>query len=148
MAFRSRFRDFLLPMPPTWHDAWIALLIGTTSHLVALPAPLIAYRQHGHNQVGIPRPGRNRGKTSADIYAPRVLLYEKARARLLEFTERFPMAAQGIYRFDEKLSFLRARAALPRARWRRLPGTLRELILLRYHSYARGLTTFCRDLLG
>ena len=87
-------------------------------------------------------------KQSAEIYAPRVLLYEKARARLLEFTERFPMAAQGIYRFDEKLSFLRACAALPRARWRRLPGTLRELILLRYHSYARGLTTFCRDLLG
>ena len=90
MAFRSSFRDFLLPMPPTWHDAWIALLIGTTSHLIALPTPLIAYRQHGHNQVGIPRPGRNRDKTVAEIYGPRVLLYERARARLLEFADRFP----------------------------------------------------------
>ncbi len=76
MAFRSSFRDFLLPMPPTWHDAWIALLIGTTSHLVALPAPLIAYRQHGHNQVGIPRPGRNRDKTSRTS-TPRECCYMK-----------------------------------------------------------------------
>jgi hypothetical protein len=127
MAFRSSFRDFLLPMPPTWHDAWIALLIGTTSHLIALPAPLIAYRQHGHNQVGIPRPGKNRDKTVAEIYGPRVLLYERARERLLEFADRFPAGVQRIYRFDEKLTFLRARAALPPARWRRLPGVLREL---------------------
>jgi glycosyltransferase involved in cell wall biosynthesis len=148
MAFRSSFRDFLLPIPPTWHDAWIALLIGTTSHLIALPAPLIAYRQHGHNQVGIPRPGKNRDKTVAEIYGPRVLLYESARERLLEFADRFPANVQQIYRFDEKLTFLRARAALPPARWRRLPGVLRELVLLRYHSYANGLRTFCRDLLG
>jgi glycosyltransferase involved in cell wall biosynthesis len=148
MAFRSSFRDFLLPIPPTWHDAWIALLIGATSHLVALPTPLIAYRQHGHNQVGIPRPGRNRDKTVADIYGRQLLLYETAQARLLTFGDRFPIGAQGIYRFNEKLIFLRAGAALPLSRWRRLPGALRELLLLRYHSYARGLSTFCRDLLA
>ena len=148
MAFRSSFRDFLLPMPPTWHDAWIALLIGAASHLVALPTPLIAYRQHSHNQVGVPRRGRNRDKTVADIYGPRVLLYEAARARLLEFGDRFPIKAQEICRFDEKLIFLRTGAALPHARWRRVPSALRELLLLRYHSYAHGLSTFCRDLLG
>jgi glycosyltransferase involved in cell wall biosynthesis len=148
MAFRSSFRDFLLPMPPTWHDAWIALLIGASSHLIALPTPLIAYRQHRDNQVGIPHHGRNRDKTVADIYGRQLLLYETARARLLEFGSRFPIGAQGIYRFNEKLIFLRAGAALPNARWRRLPGVLRELLLLRYHSYARGLSTFCRDLLA
>ena len=148
MAFRSSFRDFLLPIPPTWHDAWIALLIGAASHLVALPTPLIAYRQHRDNQVGIPQPGRNRDKTVADIYGRQLLLYETAQARLLDFGDRFPIGAQGVYRFKEKLIFLRAGAALPRSRWRRLPGALRELLLLRYHSYARGLSTFCRDLLA
>ncbi|WON73729.1 glycosyltransferase family 2 protein [Nitrosospira sp. Is2] len=148
MAFRSSFRDFVLPMPPTWHDAWIALLIGASSHLVALPTPLIAYRQHGHNQIGIRRRGRNRDKAVAEIYEPQVLIYETARARLLEFGGRFPIGAQGISRFDEKLAFLRAGAALPHARWRRLPSALRELLLLRYHSYANGLSTFCRDLFG
>ena len=146
MAFRSSFRDFLLPMPPTWHDAWIALLIGTTSHLVALPTPLIAYRQHGHNQVGIPRPGRNRDKTVAEIYGPRVLLYERARARLLEFADRFPTDAERIYLFNEVIKLLRARATLPIDRWRRLPMALQGLIAYRYHRYAYGWGSFLKDL--
>jgi glycosyltransferase involved in cell wall biosynthesis len=146
MAFRSSFRDFLLPIPPTWHDAWIALLIGATSHLVALPTPLIAYRQHGHNQVGIPRPGRNRDKTVADIYGPRVLLYETAQARLLEFAERFPSGAKRVYLFSEVISLLRARATLPVARWRRVPIALQGLIAYRYHRYAYGWGSFFKDL--
>ncbi|PTR16271.1 glycosyltransferase involved in cell wall biosynthesis [Nitrosospira sp. Nsp2] len=146
MAFRSSFRDFVLPMPPTWHDAWIALLIGASSHLVALPIPLIAYRQHGHNQIGIPRPGRNRDKTVADIYGPRVLLYETAQARLLEFADRFPTGAQRIYLFTEVVNLLRARATLPDARWRRLPIALQGLIAYRYHRYAYGWGSFLKDL--
>ena len=147
MAFRSSYRDLLLPMPQTWHDAWIALLMGATSHLDALPAQLIAYRQHGQNQLGIPRAGRNRGKSCAAIYEPRVLLYEAIRKRLEESEERFRVSEQTIRRLEEKLVFLRASAALPQPRWRRLPVALHELMALRYHSYAHGLTTFCKDLL-
>jgi hypothetical protein len=147
MAFRSSFRDFLLPMPPTWHDAWISLLIGATSRLVALPEPLIAYRQHGHNQVGIPRPGKNRGKTAADIYAPRVLLYETARARLLGFADHFPAAVKRIHLFTEAINHLQARATLPVAKWRRLPIALKGLIARRYHRYAYGWGSFFKDLM-
>ena len=147
MAFRSSFRDFLLPMPPTWHDAWIALLIGAASHLVALPTPLIAYRQHSHNQVGVPRRGRNRDKTVADIYGPRVLLYETAQARLLEFADHFPSGPKLSYRFSEVINLLRARATLPEARWRRLPIALQGLIAYRYHRYAYGWGSFLKDIL-
>jgi len=146
MAFRSSFRDFLLPMPPTWHDAWIALLIGTTSHLLALSAPLIAYRQHGHNQVGVPRPGKNRDKTVAEIYGPRVLLYERARERLLEFADRFPAGVQRIYLFNEAINLLQVRATLPIDRWQRLPIALQGLIAYRYHRYAYGWGSFLKDL--
>jgi glycosyltransferase involved in cell wall biosynthesis len=146
MAFRSSFRDFLLPIPPTWHDAWIALLIGATSQLVALPTPLIAYRQHGHNQLGVPRPGRNRDKTVADIYEPRVLLYKSARARLLEFSDRFPAGEHTVFGFTEVINLLSARATLPVARWRRLPIALRGLIARRYHRYAYGWGSFFKDL--
>jgi hypothetical protein len=147
MAFRSSYRNLVLPIPQTWHDAWIALLIGATSRLEALPAQLIAYRQHGDNQLGIPRAGRNRGKSCAAIYGPRVLLYEAIRKRLEEFEERVRVSEQTIHRLDEKLAFLRASAALPQPRWRRLPVALHELMALRYHSYAHGLSTFCKDLL-
>ncbi|MBA4141920.1 MAG: glycosyltransferase family 2 protein [Nitrosospira sp.] len=147
MAFRSRYRDLVLPIPQTWHDAWIALLVGATSRLVALPAPLIAYRQHGNNQIGIPRPGKNRNKTLAAIYEPRVLLYEKARLRLLQLANRFPCGEQEMYRFDETLALLRARAALPDARLRRLKSALHGLIAHRYHQYAYGWGSFFKDLL-
>lgn len=147
MAFRSSYRGLVLPLADTWHDAWIALLIGATSCLSPLPMPLIAYRQHNTNQLGIPRRGRNRGKSCATIYSPRVLLYEAARTRLLEHIDRFPVDNQSIRRLDEKLFFLRTCAALPDARWRRLRYALYELMALRYHRYARGFNTFCRDLL-
>lgn len=147
MAFRSRYRDFLLPIPDIWvHDAWIAMLMGATSNLAALPAPLIAYRQHGANQIGIPRRGHNRGRTCAAVHGPQVLRYEKALRHLLEFGDRFPDSGHNIHRLEGTLNFLRAVAALPDARWRRLPGALRELATLHYHRYARGFRSFYQDL--
>src|SRR4051794_11685941 len=47
MAFRSSYRELVLPLPnlpDMWHDEWIALLIGATSNLAVLATPLIAYR--------------------------------------------------------------------------------------------------------
>ena len=148
MAFRSSYCDLVLPISDLWvHDGWIAMLIGAVSPLVALPTPLIAYRQHSANQIGIPRRGRNHGKTCAAIHGPQVLRYEAALTRLRESADRFSDSSQNIHRLDETLAFLRARAALPDTRWRRLPGALRELAALRYHRYAKGLKSFRKDLL-
>lgn len=148
MAFRSAYREIVLPISDLWiHDGWIAMLIGATSHLVALPMPLIAYRQHSANQIGIPRRDRTRNKTCAAIYGPQVLRYEAARTRLLEFADRFPGSEQNIHRLDDALIFLGACAAMPAARWRRLPIALHELAAQRYHRYAKGLKSFRKDLL-
>ena len=148
MAFRSTYRDLVLPMPDVWvHDAWISLLIGATSHLAALPTPLIAYRQHSANQIGVMRRKKSSGKSCAEIYGQKVFCYELVRTRLLEFADHLPDVGQQIRRLDEKLVFLRARAALPDARWRRLPYLLRELTALRYHHYGMGLESFGSDLL-
>jgi glycosyltransferase involved in cell wall biosynthesis len=148
MAFRSSYRELVLPISDLWvHDGWIAMLIGAISHLAALPTPLIAYRQHGGNQIGIPYRGMHRGKTCAAIHGPQVLRFEAVRTRLHEFADRFPVSEHNLHRLDETLIFRRACAALPAARWRRLPGTLRELAALRYHRYARGLKSFRKDLL-
>ncbi|SEG21202.1 Glycosyl transferase family 2 [Nitrosospira multiformis ATCC 25196] len=147
MAFRSIYRDLILPLPDMWHDAWIALLIGATSSLVALPTPLIAYRQHNSNQLGIPRRGRNRGKTCAEIYGPQVLHYELTRARLLAHEKHFPVSKQKLEKMEELLIFLRNRAALPQSPWQRLPIALNELAAFRYHRYAFGTISFWKDLL-
>jgi len=152
MAFRSSYRELLLPIPEIWiHDAWISLLIGSVSHLVPLPVPLIAYRQHSANQIGIPRRGwRNRrkrhGGSFALLYGPALRCFEALRERLLKFGGRFPQSERHLSRLDAKLVFLRARCGLPLKRWRRLPGAMHELVTLRYHRYAKGIVSFFGDL--
>ncbi|ODT74361.1 MAG: glycosyl transferase [Nitrosomonadales bacterium SCN 54-20] len=146
MAFRSHYRDLVLPLTDTWHDAWISFLIGATSHLDAVPSPLVTYRLHNGNQLGIPRRGRNRGKSCEVVYGPMVRRYEMVLQRLQERAGTFPCSTINLGRIEEALSFLRVRAALPDARWRRLPGVLHELAVLRYHRYAYGFHSLYKDL--
>jgi glycosyltransferase involved in cell wall biosynthesis len=146
MAFRSHYRDLVLPLADTWHDAWISFLVGATSYLDAIPSPLVTYRLHDGNQLGIPRRGRNRGKSCGVVYGPMVRRYEMVLQRLQERADIFPCSAINLGRIEEALSFLRVRTALPDARWRRLPSVLHELAALRYHRYAYGFHSLCKDL--
>ena len=137
MAFRSKFRDFLIPIPAKWeHDAWIAFLISASSNLIAIPESLIAYRQHDSNQIGVPG-GKNLDKTCAEYHGLRVLCYELMRERMIKFIDRFPNVMYKIYCLDLKLNFLRARATLPDSRLRRFPGALSELAKLHYYRYTK-----------
>ncbi len=53
MAFRAKYRDLILPIPEHWvHDAWISLLIAAVARCASSAEPLIAYRQHGRQQIG------------------------------------------------------------------------------------------------
>lgn len=148
MAFRSKYRDFLMPIPGIWvHDAWIAFLISASSSLVAIPTPLIAYRQHSSNQIGLAG-GKHLDKTCAEYHGLRVHCYELMRERMIKFIDRFPDAMYKIHCLDRKLSFLRARTALPDARLHRVPGALFELATLHYYRYTKaGVGSFFNDLL-
>ena len=147
--FESSFKKIIFPIPEEWvHDAWIAFLISASSSLVAIPTPLIAYRQHDSNQIGVPRSGKNLGKNFSLIYFPRVLLYKLAHDRLLEFVNCIPNVNSKIVRLNEKIVFLSVRAKLPASRWNRLLILLRELFLLRYHRYSKKhVGTFLNDIL-
>ena len=56
MAFRSTFRALVLPTPegiaPMIHDGWIALAVAAVAEVDFIEAPLVAYRQHGAQQIG------------------------------------------------------------------------------------------------
>jgi len=149
MAFRSGYRDILIPIPDIWvHDAWIAFLISATSNLIAIPTPLIAYRQHSSNQIGVAGGGKNLNKTCAEYHGHRIHCYELMRARMIKFIDRFPDVMYKIYCLDRKLNFLRARTALPDTRLHRVPGALRELATLNYYRYTKaGIGSFFNDLL-
>ena len=56
LAFRSRLRRFVLPIPRDTilqHDAWIGLIIAAIAPVKFLKEPLIKYRQHAGQQIGV-----------------------------------------------------------------------------------------------
>ena len=56
LAFRSSLRRLVLPIPGDTilqHDAWVALIIAAVAPVVFLNEPLIRYRQHLGQQIGV-----------------------------------------------------------------------------------------------
>jgi glycosyltransferase involved in cell wall biosynthesis len=55
MTFRSDLRSFVLPIPHGWiHDAWIALLAAFVRPYRMLDEPLLRYRIHEEQKIGVP----------------------------------------------------------------------------------------------
>ena len=57
LAFRANLKDILLPVSPCFvHDYWISLLASCVGwYGVPVPEPLIEYRQHEGQQIGVRR---------------------------------------------------------------------------------------------
>jgi glycosyltransferase involved in cell wall biosynthesis len=87
MAFRSTFRDLVLPIPSDTvfqHDAWIALIIGAVAPAVFLNEPLIKYRQHTTQQIGVSIPGTK---------------YERRASPLIDAVNQYPYPTAEIHAF-------------------------------------------------
>lgn len=55
MTFRADLRELLLPIPHGWiHDAWIALVAAFVRPYRMIDEPLLRYRIHGGQEIGIP----------------------------------------------------------------------------------------------
>lgn len=150
LAMKVGLRDTALPVPPGWpHDAWLAIHAAARDGLLPIDAPLIDYRQHAGNAVG----GKKKsllGEARAALALDRAAWYRQERARWQALAER--LATSGVVEssrpaLDEKLFHLAARASLPAARWRRLPGIWRELSAGRYARHARNWGSIAIDLL-
>jgi glycosyltransferase involved in cell wall biosynthesis len=149
LAFRSTYRDCLLPIPPGWvHDAWIALILSAFAPCVPLNEPLVRYRQHADQQMG----ARRRG-LFAQFTAARAITADRCEA----VAERFRQALERLLEIPgvpvERLNRLRAkiehhdrRARLRRAAWR-TPHVLRAACTGGYRRYDQGWKTIAQDLL-
>lgn len=149
MAFRTAFRERILPIPEGWvHDAWIALILSATARCVPIAEPLIEYRQHGRQQHG----GRKRGwigeyraARSLTAAACRAVAdrFDEALSRLQEFDD-VPFAR--LNRLREKIEHHRRRASLrEEGRWR-WPGVIRDAARGRYSRFDQGWKTIAQDL--
>jgi hypothetical protein len=151
IALRRELLPDALPFPQGWvQDEWLAIIAAALGGFDCVEQPLIKYRQHGENQLGM----RARGLAAkwADLVKPRPARIDRLIARDEALQERLQLLGSRVLqssrnRTAEKLRHLRARGALHGRPWRRTAAILREAVSGRYGRYASGWKEAVRDLL-
>lgn len=155
MAFRSKFRQILAPtpegVPNLIHDAWIALSIANEAPVIFIDEPLIQYRQHSAQQIGL-RVEREADRAQFFTKTIEMLDGEIERLRMMQdILEKLPRFQKA--EFDrlirEKLEYrdhCTARMGLPGSRAKRITPVIREFSTGRYGRFSRGLASAAKDL--
>jgi glycosyltransferase involved in cell wall biosynthesis len=160
MAFRSAYVKLALPVPTNIamiHDGWIALTIAAVAEVAFIEQPLIKYRQHERQQIGVPKSGNapaergliafetalRRRYSASDLHQILSVLEERLQTWRNTFDCRRALAFVSDYSLH-----LDVRANLPRKRLSRVPRILRELLTWRYHEYANGFKSAAKDLVS
>jgi glycosyltransferase involved in cell wall biosynthesis len=160
MAFRSAYVKLALPVPTNIamiHDGWIALTIAAVADVAFIEQPLIKYRQHERQQIGVPKSGNapaerglkafetalRRRYSASDLHQILSVLEERLQTQRNTFDCRRALALVSDYSLH-----LDVRANLPRKRLSRVPRILRELLTWRYHEYANGFKSAAKDLVS
>ncbi|WP_183091992.1 glycosyltransferase family 2 protein [Mycetocola lacteus] len=152
VTFRRDLFDRAEPIPDPWiHDEWLAVIAAADNAVAYLDDPLIDYRQHDANQIGMRKPGL-RNKINR-VLAPRG---ERNRT-LARRTEQLvmalsslpsPVSAEVLSAARGKLAIERFRAELPTNRLRRVVPVLRRARTGDYERYtSQGRLEILRDLL-
>jgi glycosyltransferase involved in cell wall biosynthesis len=149
LAFRSDFRDLILPIGLDWiHDEWIAFLIAIVAPVDIIPKPLIQYRLHGRNQVGAESIGfidrlKTALATNPDVYLKRYEQYQNLYQHILQ---RLPDKTDILAQVAGKISHFYARGTLPHPRLKRIMPVFGELLNGHYHNYSGSVLNAIRDL--
>jgi hypothetical protein len=133
------------------HDEWLAAVAAAAGRIDFIDEPLIDYRQHGANQIGMRR--RTLAMKWQDLLLPRgrLLSNEALRLRRLEaFLARseFGGSAERAALVRHKFSHFERRVAIGRLpRLWRLPAIVQEACNGCYRRYGTGGRSMLRDLL-
>jgi glycosyltransferase involved in cell wall biosynthesis len=164
IAFRADLRSVLLPfptdlsdeMPPMIHDRWLSLVLAGTGPVAVVPEPLVAYRLHATQQIGLAnvsaaRPPLQRHLAKLVRRRPEATTVAWYHLRHLEEVRRRVVAAglaggDVLAEMDGAIAHLRHRLVLPRGRAQRVPPVARQVALGRYHRYSRGIGSALVDL--
>ncbi len=149
-ALRRGLFELSRPLPREWvHDEWIALIASSLGPITFIDEPLIEYRQHEGNEIGLRRIGLL--ERLEMHFNPRgdFCMREAERIRIL--LER--LATLGTRVDPRKLDMLRERIVhfqfrgnLPKAHSSRIGPIARETLSGRYFEHGRGLRSIVRDL--
>jgi hypothetical protein len=148
------YKDLVLPIPvdlPLIHDGWIALLISTTAEVAPISEPLIKYRQHQTQQVGVRRSERKAAGNLLDAarrkttLGPEIDKLRAVRDRLAAQRNRYQFKIER--QIDMRLKHLETRAWISKRKVVNAPYVLREVLTWRYHRYSNGFYSALKDLL-
>lgn len=149
MAFRRQYLGLLLPIPTDWvHDAWIAMLLAAVAPMRLIARPLIDYRQHAAQQIGL------RWRGPVGLFRLALSLrnfdfqrlhdqYRQAYERLRGESRADPRFVAGL---EDKLAHLERRIRVRRARWTGLPALASEVARGNYGRYSYGWKSVIQDL--
>ncbi|WP_104135642.1 MULTISPECIES: glycosyltransferase family 2 protein [unclassified Cryobacterium] len=138
------------PFPSAWvHDEWMAMVAAATGLVDLLEEPLIDYRQHGGNQIGVTTLDAT-GKLGR-LRAPRTARNARLWARAAALQQRAsgfePAASASVLALiDAKLAHETRRSALPAARALRVGPIVRGWHAGDYSRFGLGLQDVLRDL--
>ena len=114
--------------------------------------PLIHYRLHGENLIGIRKLGlrqqleKAREQIAYDAFSYAATFFATARERFAAQTEaHLRPSKQTLDLIDEKILHSQKRAAMPDILARRLPDILREALSGRYGRYSYGIKSIAQD---
>ena len=157
MAFRSKFKDLVLPIPediPLIHDGWIATMISHAGKLDFIEKPLIKYRQHRSQQLGAPAEVTDAGWEISKLaqlaqrpmeFGEELKKAEAIQQRMSAMRERYQFV--GKENVDHLLIHFKTRQAIAKAKLTNAPSIMRELFAGRYHRYSRGFSSAVKDIL-
>jgi glycosyltransferase involved in cell wall biosynthesis len=149
VMFRAVLRDRFLPIPEGWiHDEWMALVAAAFSDLRPIDQPLIRYRLHGSQQVGLRNKLKHRAQGNSHGQRHWSRLAESAR-ELQHLCDALSSVAADLRRpvlpaYQEHLRFLTFRANLPAPRSSRVNPILQQYS--QYGVHASGLASVLKDL--
>lgn len=155
MAFRAAYREQVLPIPPIWnHDGWIALVIAALADVSLIARPLMQYRVHAQQAVGIDAPSLLAACTNPENYSASMTRIYATAAEQFSAARNHLGALPGVCdrerilgHLNAKVHHLRTRANLPQRRVVRAGVIVRELCSARYHRYSLGFRSAARDLI-
>jgi glycosyltransferase involved in cell wall biosynthesis len=149
LMFRASMRRFCLPIPGSWvHDGWLTWKISLHSRLGLVAEPLISYRVHSGQQLGV-GPLNGVSSTNADTetrrrhYARVARQFEDLLRDLL--SEGWNPQEPLVTKIREKIKFLMRQSMLSQSlavRTLQVTGQLHS-----YLHYARGIASLRTDLL-
>lgn len=142
-----------LPFPQGWiHDEWLALAAGVTGAVAILEEPIMSYRLHGANTVGLPIADwrwrlRSIGRA---VFFPQRQALQQRQARLHILQQRSAAwQAPAWFRqdIDSALDHVAHRLALPANPLRRIQPVLHEWRSGRYNAWSNGELSVIHDIL-